>query len=211
MSATKESILLTALRLFSREGYEAVSVSDIAGELGITKGALYRHYRSKREIFDSIVRRMFLIDAERSQEFGVPEDTPENSPESYAQVRIGNLKAFALAQYVFWTSDPFASDFRRMITLEQFRNAETGELYRNCIVSGPVAYLQDIFTRMLSEGSITGADPKSLAVEFYAPLFLLICMSDGSGKQEKAEVLLSGIIDGFIERHGTDSSRKAGD
>ena len=55
MADTKERILMTALRLFARDGYEAVSVSAIAGELGMTKGALYKHYRNKRDIFDSIV------------------------------------------------------------------------------------------------------------------------------------------------------------
>ena len=43
---TKEDILIVALHLFARDGYEAVSVSQIAGELGMTKGALYRHYES---------------------------------------------------------------------------------------------------------------------------------------------------------------------
>ena len=42
MNDTKERILTTALRLFARDGYEAVSVSDIAQALGMTKGALYR-------------------------------------------------------------------------------------------------------------------------------------------------------------------------
>lgn len=42
MSDTKETILQTALRLFARDGYEAVSVSRIAAELSITKGALYK-------------------------------------------------------------------------------------------------------------------------------------------------------------------------
>ena len=46
MAETKEKILMTALRLFARDGYEAVSVSMIAGELGITKGALYKHYKN---------------------------------------------------------------------------------------------------------------------------------------------------------------------
>ena len=58
MSNTKESILLAALRLFARDGYEAVSVSQIAGALGMTKGALYKHYKNKRDIFDSILARM---------------------------------------------------------------------------------------------------------------------------------------------------------
>ena len=45
---TKEEILITALHRFARDGYEAVSVSQIAGDLSITKGALYRHYKNKR-------------------------------------------------------------------------------------------------------------------------------------------------------------------
>lgn len=64
MTDTKERILESALRLFARDGYEAVSVSMIAGELGMTKGALYKHYKSKRDIFDSIVERMYRTDAE---------------------------------------------------------------------------------------------------------------------------------------------------
>ena len=55
MNQIKEKIMQTALHLFARDGYEAVSVSAIAGELGMTKGALYKHYANKRAIFDSIV------------------------------------------------------------------------------------------------------------------------------------------------------------
>ena len=40
MTDTKENILMTALHLFARDGYEAVSVRTIAEELGMTKGAL---------------------------------------------------------------------------------------------------------------------------------------------------------------------------
>ena len=50
MGNRKEEILIVALHLFARDGYEAVSVSKIAGELDMTKGALYRHYKSKRDI-----------------------------------------------------------------------------------------------------------------------------------------------------------------
>ena len=55
MRNRKEEILTVALHLFARDGYEAVSVSQIAGELDMTKGALYRHYKSKRDIFDCIL------------------------------------------------------------------------------------------------------------------------------------------------------------
>ena len=73
MADTKENILMTSLHLFARDGYEAVSVSTISGELGMTKGALYKHYKNKRDIFDSIVERMYKIDAERSVQYKVPD------------------------------------------------------------------------------------------------------------------------------------------
>ena len=66
MGDTKERILTAALHLFARDGYEAVSVSQIAGALGITKGALYRHYQNKRDIFDHIVARMEDRDKEQA-------------------------------------------------------------------------------------------------------------------------------------------------
>ena len=50
MKNTKEKILETALELFAAKGYEAVSVSDIAGKLGMTKGALYKHYTNKQHL-----------------------------------------------------------------------------------------------------------------------------------------------------------------
>ena len=80
---TKEDILIVALHLFARDGYEAVSVSQIAGELGMTKGALYRHYESKRAIFDHIVKRMEQEDGEQAEEYEMPADKKENKPEQY--------------------------------------------------------------------------------------------------------------------------------
>ena len=75
MTGTKEKILLTALSLFAENGYEAVSVSDIAGQLGITKGALYRHFRNKQDIFDSIIAHMERLDAEHADDHDMPTGT----------------------------------------------------------------------------------------------------------------------------------------
>lgn len=54
MAVTKENILMTALRLFAQDGYEAVSVSKIAGEVGMTKGALYKQNKNKHSIFERV-------------------------------------------------------------------------------------------------------------------------------------------------------------
>jgi AcrR family transcriptional regulator len=54
-ASTRDRILAVATELFSRHGYAATPLSDIAAALGITKAALYYHFRSKDEILDAIM------------------------------------------------------------------------------------------------------------------------------------------------------------
>lgn len=210
MTDTKEKILMAALRLFAREGYEAVSVSDIAGELGITKGALYKHYKNKRDIFDSIVARMFQVDAERSRQYEVPEEQFDQSPETYEDVSLENIRRFTLAQFVFWTVDDFASHFRKMLTLEQYRSAEMAELYNSCLVAGPVAYMEDIFREMSKKGVLREVDPKQLALAYYAPLYLLIGMWDQADDKAALTTLLEGHIARFIQMNAAGTAVREG-
>ena len=207
MRDTKEQILLTALELFSRKGFDAVSVSDIAEKLGITKGALDRHYASKQDIFEKILERMYRIDAERAQQFRLPEKLFTDSPESYRQVEWDSVASFTIAQYHFWTEDSFATGFRRMLTIEQYSREEMGQLYRSCLSQGPVAYLEDIFREMMEEGVLREADPGQLAAEFYAPLFLLISIYDRAGDREKAIEILNNHIGRFIENNAAEDRR----
>lgn len=201
MSDTKERILMTALHLFARDGYEAVSVSTIAGELGMTKGALYRHYKSKRDIFDSIVERMYQIDAERSGAYRMPTEKYEAAPEAYENVSVADIQKFTVEQFRFWTEDDFASHFRKMLVLEQYRNAEMAELYSSCITSGPVAYMEDVFRELMKKGMLKEESPRQLAVEFHAPLFLLINMVDKTeGNADSAEIL-SKHTERFFQNH----------
>lgn len=173
MGDTKERILLTALRLFARDGYEAVSVSNIAGELGMTKGALYRHYANKRDIFDSILARMEQRDAQQAQEHGVPGGVPEEIGEVYRNTPIDSVVEFAEAMFRYWTQDEFAVQFRRMLTLEQFRDQEMAALYQQYLVSGPLGYMTDLFV------GLGLPRPQEEAAHFYAPMFLLYSVYDG--------------------------------
>ena len=201
MADTKENILHTALRLFARDGYEAASVSDIAGELGITKGALYKHYKNKQDIFNSIVERMYQIDAERAKKFEVPEETFDRSPEAYRNTDMDKITAFIEAQFHFLTEDEFARNFRKMLILEQYRNPEIAELYQKCLVSGPVSYIEDLFREMMERGIWDKSDPKQLALEFYAPFYLLLSISDALPENIEPAKLLTVHIESFIEKN----------
>lgn len=54
-AATIRRILDTARDLFAARGYEAVSIDMIAAEAGLTKGACYHHFTSKRDLFERLV------------------------------------------------------------------------------------------------------------------------------------------------------------
>ncbi len=53
-SKTKEKILEKAYTMFSTQGYEQTSLSTLAKELSITKAALYYHFQSKEQIFETL-------------------------------------------------------------------------------------------------------------------------------------------------------------
>lgn len=208
MADTKENILHTALRLFARDGYEAASVSDIARELGMTKGALYKHYKNKRDIFDSIVERIYQIDVERAKKYGVPEETFDKSPSAYRNTAVDKIKVFIEAQFRFLTEDEFASNFRKLLTLEQYRNPEIMELYQKCLVSGPVNYMEDLFREMMEQGIWNKSDPKQLALEFYAPFYLLLSITDATPDKKEAAKLLAAHIERFIEKNSAPRKQK---
>ena len=193
MSNRKEEILIVALHLFARDGYEAVSVSQIAGELDMTKGALYRHYKSKRDIFDCIVQRMEQQDSEQARENEVPEESIEKTPEEYQNVSLDDFVEYSKSMFEYWTVDDFASSFRKMLTIEQFRSEEMQNLYQQYLVSGPTEYVKDLFENMEIK------NPEENAVKFYANMFFYYSMYDGSADKAKVKCQFKHMLDKIVE------------
>ena len=188
-----EKILIVALHLFARDGYEAVSVSQIAGELDMTKGALYRHYKSKRDIFDCIVQRMEQQDSEQARQNEVPEESIEKVPEEYQNVSVEDFVGYSKSMFEYWTEDDFASSFRKMLTLEQFRNEEMQNLYQQYLVSGPAEYVKDLFKNMEIK------NPEEEAVKFYANMFFYYSVYDGATDKTKAKCQFEYMLDKIVE------------
>ncbi len=189
MGDTKERILLTSLQLFAQRGYAAVSVSDIAGALGITKGALYRHYESKQAIFDAILARMEQRDADQARDHDLPEGTTETDGAAYEAAAVSDVVAFSRAMFRYWTEDPFAAPFRRMLTLEQYGAPQMARLYQQYLAAGPMGYVADLFrARGLS-------DPERRAAAFYGPMFLLYAVYDGAEDKAAVTALLDEHLD----------------
>lgn len=181
---TKQKILLEALKLFSKEGYEAVSVEQIASAVGIKAPSLYKHYKSKRDIFDSILRKMEERDREQAAACDLPEETKEVQPEAYEAPSLDNLINFSKEMFRYWTEDEFAASMRRMLTVEQYRSEEMNRLYHQYLGAGPLSYVTDLL----------GSQEKALLL--YSPMHLLYSVYDSA--EDKLAVLA--LLNEHLER-----------
>ncbi len=185
MKDTKERILLASLELFARYGYDAASVSRIAEAVGLTKGALYRHFEDKAAILRAILARMEADDAAFAGRFALPTGEAADSPPERAargdSTDAAALIAFARAMFAYWTEDAFASAFRRMLTVSQYTNPEMRALYRQYLADGPLSYCEDILK------AAGHADARLKALKLFAPMVFLYALYDGEA--DHAETL----------------------
>lgn len=193
--STKDRITEAALRLFSEKGYLGASLSDIAKQVGISKAALYKHFASKQEILDRILARMDELDSERAQRFSMP-GNELGSIAAYKEIPAEKIRAYSKAQFLHWTEEEFPSRFRKMLTLEQYRDSGMAGLYQKYLAGGPIEYMASVFA------DITGSEDAALqlALEFYGPMLLLYGLSDGGMSKARAMELLDDHVSRFIDQ-----------
>ena len=106
---TKDRILDSALTLFSEKGYDGVGVDLIAENAGIKGPSLYKHFKSKEDILDSLIEK-----AESYYEANVGSvNNPGKSPSS-----MNELITLSLKKIDFTLHDPMIKKVRRMLTME---------------------------------------------------------------------------------------------
>lgn len=172
---TKEKIIDEALTLFSTKGYQGTSVKNIADAVGIKDSSLYKHYKSKKEIFDTIVKEMSLRMEGMSKGFGLPDEkNMEKAALEYGQLTAEGLWELSKNIYLYYLKDEFAARFRRMLTIEQYRDREIYEVYRKIFMEDSIVYQTALFKEMIRQGIFIDANPAAMAVNFYAPVFFLL-------------------------------------
>ena len=57
-NTTKNRILNEALIMFAEKGYKGATLRELAARLKLTKSALYKHYKSKYDIWNAILDKM---------------------------------------------------------------------------------------------------------------------------------------------------------
>ncbi|MGN0352911.1 MAG: TetR/AcrR family transcriptional regulator [Roseburia sp.] len=157
---TKEKIIEKSLKLFSEHGYEAVSIRTIADEVGIGNSALYKHFRSKQEIFDSIVEKSKEKYLEKCFETTDKIDGYEK------------LKQNCIDMFLYQTTDEWIVRFRQILLLEKFHNKKMAEIYKEFFVDMPLNSQMKLFDTLQKQGIMISGDTKVYAMELFAPFYL---------------------------------------
>lgn len=157
---TKKRIMEEALKLFSVNGFDAVSIRAIADAVQIGNSALYKHFSSKQEILESIVEysKSYFLRVSGEQMEGIED--------------VEGMKESCIKMFEFQTKDEWIVMFRRLLMIEQFKNPNMAEIYRNFFIELPLQSQEQQFLKLMEAGIMKKKNARMLAMELYAPFFL---------------------------------------
>jgi len=161
MSVAREKLLESAKRLFSQRGYYATSVEDIVASAGLSKGAFYFYFKSKEELFKSLVEEMHLNIVKRLENFLERELPLEDALIEHAKVFLEDIYQNRHIAQIFL--------FQLVGTNEEFR-----ELYYT-----KIAHLRELLTKMvdraIQRGEITYKNAENI-VNLYAGFLRMLVL-----------------------------------
>ena len=187
---TKQEILEAALELFSVQGFEATSISQIASAVGIRKASLYSHFENKQAILDELVQEVLKQYATHSI-FARVDWEKESSdlpvaPDAAVQRIQGQIR------YIL--HDPVISRARRMLVIEQFRNPELAQLQTKQNYYDVLQYFTGMIKCLIQKGILAEAEPEIMAAQFCLPISVWINLCDREPDREQEVMTL-------VEKH----------
>lgn len=171
----------------------AYQIHHIHHVLYIPKPICFTDNQFERDIFDCIVQRMEQQDGEQATEYDMPQEDKEKMPGKYETVSFDDFVEYSKSMFEYWTEDDFASSFRKMLTIEQFRSEEMQNLFQQYLVSGPAEYVKDLFKNMGIK------NPEEKAVKFYANMFFYYSVYDGATDKTKAKCQFEQMMGKIVE------------
>lgn len=182
---TKNLIIQKALDLFSERGYDAVSVDQIAKEVGIKAPYLYNHYPSKQAIFDAIFEDVAKSYEEDTDKIDIHVQNVSQDVPSFNGISVEDLIEKVHGIFNYSLRDEKMCKFRKLMTIEQFRSSKISKLYSQRYVDRLVAYHSDIFKNLIATGELLDANPDTLALMYVAPVITLIGVCDREPEREE--------------------------
>lgn len=181
---TKQKILDKALELFSTQGYDSVSVGEIAKAVGIKAPSLYNHFPGKQAIFDAIVESTAAQYEADTDKIDIHVQNAKQDIPVFTEITANALFEKVRQIFEYSLHNETISRFRRMMTIEQFRPPELAALYSRRYVERILRYHAGIFRALIASGEICAEDPDALAMMYVSPVLTLIGICDRQPERE---------------------------
>lgn len=197
---TKQRILDAALTLFSQKGYANVFVAQIADAVGIKAPSLYKHYKSKQDIFQAILDEMKSRYDRQAAALQMNGNDAASDAMIFSVASEDDLVRMGMGLFLHFLRDDYAQRFRRMLTIEQYNHAELAQLFSRHYADEPLAYQSAMFALLGKSGVLKMQNPSVMALQFYAPIYMLLTMCDRDpGREGECTALLEQHIRQFTE------------
>ena len=185
---TKQEILGASLELFSVQGFEATSISQIADAVGIRKASLYSHFESKQAILDALIKD--VLEQYGAHSIFARTDWEKDAgdlpltPDAAAQMILGQIR------YIL--HDPSISRARKMLVIEQFQNPELAKLQTKQNYSDVLQYFTGFVKQLIRQGILSQDDPEIMAAQLCLPISVWINLCDREPDREAEVMELAG-------------------
>ncbi|MCI6977382.1 MAG: TetR/AcrR family transcriptional regulator [Lachnospiraceae bacterium] len=184
--STKEKFVIEALRLFSEKGYEAVSVAEIAGAVGCSAPALYKHYKSKKQLLEAVIEASNKGFEAQMEAMHFDFDSNGKDREAFIDMteedeikRLQDMVSYTIHNW-------FSQAFRKLCTVEQFHMKELSEAYDLRYVDFPINQYEKIFELWIESGKMKPGNARAMAALYvgYPMLVIGICDRDPQKEEE---------------------------
>lgn len=200
---TKQKILDVALTLFSEKGYGNVFVGHIAEGVGIKAPSLYKHYKSKQDIFDAILEEMKSRYENAAAGLEMNGNNVESDGMLFSEITEDKLVEIGTSLFLHFLHDDYECRFRKMLTIEQFKDTELATLYTRQYIDAPLLYQGGLFEMITANGKLQGEEPRIMAMQFYAPIYMMLTLCDRDpGREAEALQLIESHIRQFNKIYG---------
>lgn len=187
---TKQKILDEALTLFAQKGYGNVSVGQIAEAVGIKAPSLYKHYKSKRDIFDAILDEMKQRYDRQAETLHMNGSDVSADANVFLSVSEEELVKMGMGLFSYFLHDDYVGRFRKMLTVEQFRDEELSHLYTKQYADDPLNYQSELMRMLIAGEALKAENADVMALHFYAPMYLLLTLCDRQPEREAESLKL---------------------
>ena len=187
---TKQEILKASLELFSVQGFEATSISQIADAVGIRKASLYSHFDSKQAILDAIVKEVLEQYGKHSIFARANWEKDADNLPLTADEAVGMIQG----QIRYILHDPAISRSRKMLVIEQFQNPSLAKLQTKQNYEDIMHYFTGLVGFLIRQGALAEDDPEIMAAQLCLPISVWINLCDREPEREQEVMEL-------VERH----------